>query len=1023
MSRWIVFITAVHEEIALTAVLRTDGERSVVTYPLVVVPAKEIAEIVVARLNHLHGVPEASGSDDWQEFSFKADSDLNPQEFAMSLDLNDPAYPRNGRYPKWLVETVSAAKTALKEASRRSSTPTSSDGAVYLFASPKAETTSATVFHRAKSRSNADALSRLFAKEYLSNGTAAFHLRAASALAPEERLLLDEAIDELAVYDDPDPGAYDPPASKEVLARAEYSRRADRWEARLSEGKSGTAHGTSMNDRINDLLRAVERHRLMFLYWAAARRRNPLAIGSRTGINERVFRDDVRGWKEMVEAIDSDGEFLWTHRDVLDRYAQEAIGAFGPGEGMRPGEPDASGRSVPVEGGTLPYWSLDEESTRYLEETSDAIQDACCSLAEVGQIEAIFSLVKDASAAARAEHHDRWYANVIVKWSYLSALDSLISRIKALRVELAMPARSTGGNTSQSTSAKPHPQHVADLVVLLMVARDLIRIGLEYPDAMPVADHNAWVEEVTSQAEVLLNQPGLESIKTFMKSPAVLVMDVAQRLGIVMSTTMMLHPSLGVPADVPAEVQRAVERVMDTCQTTASKPVQSHLSRLATLMVVSCRCPTGTDNKDFAQPARFFQMLDRYWVLASLIVQTQSSVPVGFTPHPLLHLIENIRDRLDTCFSGLKHIDGITEAKRSCDQLFQILAEGDIDDLSMVPEWTNRELLNVERLIARIRLKIGSREFVLTTAEEFFIKQAEHLIAEHDKRCRAAWKQMLAKADAKAAARQPVEITHATSGPAVVSHPTTSPEQGAERIGPLLSSLVAADNGVMSLGARLRSMAVRGKSANTYALTVKVQEQLHKWIDPITQHLKDAEKASHGVGPHLIGLIAEPLAWEVDTRLAIRTLIDQLVGLIISNGGEIEETLVVSAASSLSDRGQHLQAAFEALNAQTHSSNSYATSGKSSRPPHPPAQPVVLLGRRGDPCTVNGKQKPPLTDGQYEVVQALIEAGEQGLKKDSIQRVRPSALRMLDDLRADPDWATVIVKPGQTNGRYRIRLG
>ncbi len=82
-----------------------------------------------------------------------------------------------------------------------------------------------------------------------------------------------------------------------------------------------------------------------------------------------------------------------------------------------------------------------------------------------------------------------------------------------------------------------------------------------------------------------------------------------------------------------------------------------------------------------------------------------------------------------------------------------------------------------------------------------------------------------------------------------------------------------------------------------------------------------------------------------------------------------------------------------------------------------------MLGRRGEPCTVNGKQKPPLTDGQHAVVEALIEAGEQGLKKDSIQGVRASALRMLDDLRADPDWATVIVKPGQTNGRYRIRLG
>lgn len=1021
MSKWVVFITVVHEEITLTADLRPDGERAVATYPLLVAPAKETAEIVVARLNHLHGVPEDSGSDDWQEFWFKADSDLNPQEVAMSLDLSDPAYPKNGRYPKWLAEMVSAAKTALRETSRRHAAPAPSEGAVYLFASPSAELTAATVFHRAKSRRSAEALSRLFTKEYPSNGAAGFHLQAASALAAEERLLLDEAIDELAVYDDPDPGVYDPPASKELLARAEYSRRADRWEARLSDGMSGTARGGSIKDRIDGLLRAVERHRLMFLYWAAACRRNPLAIRSRTGINERVLRDDVRGWKEMVEAIDSDGEFLWTHRDVLDRYAQEAIGRFGPGEGMRPGEPDASGRSVPVEGGTHPYWSLDEESTRYLEETSDEIQDACLSLAEVGQNEAIFSLVKDASAAARAEHHDRWYANVIVKWSYLSTLDSLISRIKALRVELAMPPRTAPNGRTQPETGTPNSQSVADLVVLFMITRDLVRIGREYPDAMPVADHKAWVDETTVQAEIILKQPGFEAIKTLMKSPTLLEMDVPERFGILMSTTLMAHPAMAAPADTPAEIQQAVEKTMSTCQATASRSVQTHLSRLANLMVVSCRCPTGDAVKDFAEPARFFQMLHRYWMLASSIVQTQSSAHVGFNPHPLLHLIENIRDRLNTCFSHLPHLDGAADAKHSCDQLVGLLTEGDIDDLSAVPEWTNGELQKVERFIARARLKIGPREFALTAAEEFFIKQAEHLIAEYDKRCRAAWKQVLARADAQAAARKPAEVAPATPVSAAVSQPTTPPEQRAERIGPLLSSLVAADNGVMSLGARLSSLAVRGKAANTHALTVTIQEQLHKWIDPITQHLKDAETASNGVGPHLVGLIAEPLAWEVDTRLAIRTLIDQLVGLIYSNGGETEESFVVGAASSLCDRGQRLQAAFEALNAQAVSQQPHATSKGAQGAPKVPPPPMVVLGRPGDPCTVKGKQKKALTDGQHAVVAALLGAGDEGLSKDAIEGVRPSARRMLEDLRKDPDWAAVIIMPGQTNGRYRVR--
>jgi hypothetical protein len=1022
MSKWIVFITVVHEEMTFSADLRTEGERSVATYPLLAAPTSTIAELVVARLNHQHGLPEEAGTDDWQEFSFKAETELTPQEVAMALDLNDPAYPRNGRHPSWLAEMVTAAKTAMADVVKHRASSPKHDDPAYLFVGSGATATPSTVFHRAGTAGAAATLRGLFAKEYSANGSPAFNFQAAGTLPPDERLLLDEAIDELAMYDDPDPGVYDPPASKALLARAEYARRADRWEAMLVNKAAAASGGVSAIDRVNDLLRAVERHRLMFLYWAAACRRNPLAVRSRTGINERVTRDDVRGWKEMVEAIDSEGAFLWTHRNVLDRYAQEAIGMFGPGEGMRPGEPDENGRSVPVDGGTHPYWSIDEGSTGYLEESSDAILEACRSLAEAGQHEAVFALVRDASAAARPEHHDRWYANVVVKWSYLSALDSLISRIKAVRVELALPPRTEKAGPSKPEVVKPDPQSVADAVVLFMVTRDLVRIGRDYPDAMPEADHKAWVDDVISHADVIMKRPGFDAIRTLMKSPPLLEMDVPERFGILMSTAMMAHPAMAAPAETPAEIQQAVEKAMSTCQATASQAVQSQVTRLANLMVVSCRCPTGTSVKDFADPARFLQMLHRYWMLASAMVQTQATVHVGFNPHPLLHLIENVRDRLSTCFSHVQHLDGAGEAQQTCDQLVGMLTEGDIDDLSAVPEWTNGELQRVERFIARATLKTGPRVFELTAAEEFFIKQSEHLIAEHEKRCRAAWKQMLARADAQAAARRPAEGSPTTpSGSGTAPPPTGTSEQRAERIGPLLSSLVAADNGIMSLGARLRSLSTRGSAANTHALTVKVQEQLHKWIDPIVQHLKDAETASSGVGSHLVGLIAEPVAWEVDTRLAIRTLKDQLVGLIYSNGGESEESFVVGAASSLCDRGQRLQAAFEALNAQAVPHQPHASSNGTKPAPNVQPTPMLVLGRAGDPCTVKGKPKKALTDGQHAVVAALIEAGDEGLTKDAIEAVRSSARRMLDDLRKDSDWAGVIIMPGQTNGRYRVR--
>jgi hypothetical protein len=87
----------------------------------------------------------------------------------------------------------------------------------------------------------------------------------------------------------------------------------------------------------------------------------------------------------------------------------------------------------------------------------------------------------------------------------------------------------------------------------------------------------------------------------------------------------------------------------------------------------------------------------------------------------------------------------------------------------------------------------------------------------------------------------------------------------------------------------------------------------------------------------------------------------------------------------------------------------------------PPAGPLVVLGRPGDPCNVRGRPKPALTDGRHAVVAALIEAGDEGLGKDALQAIRPSARRMLEDLQRDDDWASVIVMAKTTNGRYRIR--
>ena len=50
-----------------------------------------------------------------------------------------------------------------------------------------------------------------------------------------------------------------------------------------------------LDEAIDRLTYVLERHRLMFLYFAAAVRMNPRAIACATGIREQVRREEIRG--------------------------------------------------------------------------------------------------------------------------------------------------------------------------------------------------------------------------------------------------------------------------------------------------------------------------------------------------------------------------------------------------------------------------------------------------------------------------------------------------------------------------------------------------------------------------------------------------------------------------------------------------------------------------------------------------------------------------------------------------------
>jgi hypothetical protein len=113
----------------------------------------------------------------------------------------------------------------------------SEKGTFYLFESPAGSRvqTAATVFYKVEGELIAKLLCSLFATEYGEKGPLTFHCAAAATLSPADQVLLDEALDTINSYIDPDSHGYDPAPIKKVFARAQHGGRAQDWDRRLWE--------------------------------------------------------------------------------------------------------------------------------------------------------------------------------------------------------------------------------------------------------------------------------------------------------------------------------------------------------------------------------------------------------------------------------------------------------------------------------------------------------------------------------------------------------------------------------------------------------------------------------------------------------------------------------------------------------------------------------------------------------------------------------------------------------------------
>ncbi len=145
---------------------------------------------------------------------------------------------------------------------------------------------------------------------------------------------------------------------------------------------------------------------------------------------------------------------------------------------------------------------------------------------------------------------------------------------------------------------------------------------------------------------------------------------------------------------------------------------------------------------------------------------------------------------------------------------------------------------------------------------------------------------------------------------------------------------------------------------------------------------------------------------------------------------DLRKTLIRAARSgpliSLDPQGLHL---VKSWIDREWAAVSHSPAKESPADEPPETKPVaaskqVQLYGPGEQPMVKGKLKPTLTTKRYNTVQALIEAGENGLTKDELDRKsgHVEARKALSDMAKEDDgWRAVIIMPGATGKRYRIR--
>jgi hypothetical protein len=184
-----------------------------------------------------------------------------------------------------------------------------------------------------------------------------------------------------------------------------------------------------------------------------------------------------------------------------------------------------------------------------------------------------------------------------------------------------------------------------------------------------------------------------------------------------------------------------LEETLGEAYQNISPSLEKTVEKIQEILIFSCRFPDPTASAEFVQVPRFFFLLTKYWSLYRDIIVHHGTAPIGYTPHPLLRFIVNLKERIETCLDRV----GDVELSSAINEVLEMPCD---QDLNMAyEEWVQPRIEAASEAIERSRLCFKRQSFSLTKAERLFVHITEIALENLRDRTSKDWQKMLARVD------------------------------------------------------------------------------------------------------------------------------------------------------------------------------------------------------------------------------------------------------------------------------------